>query len=70
MPGRIEEHEVLCSNCYETIPMNEVDTHSASCIKDSALPSARRSILNYTIDEEIEYQNKCKEANERLTKLI
>ena len=70
MPGRIEEQEVLCSNCYETIPMNSVDLHSASCIKESALQSARRSMVNYTIDEEIEYQNKCKETNERLTKLI
>jgi hypothetical protein len=27
----LEEQEVLCSNCYETIPMAIVDEHSLHC---------------------------------------
>ena len=39
----LEEQEVLCSNCYDTIPMREVDTHSESCFKEE-LKSIRLSL--------------------------
>ena len=29
-----EDQDVLCSNCYETIPMTLVDSHSMSCVKE------------------------------------
>ena len=34
VPISLEEQEVLCSNCYETIPMSIVDSHSAMCFKE------------------------------------
>ena len=77
MPINLEDQEVLCSNCYETIPMSLVDKHSTTCQVDE-LPSfrgsARRSgkgnLRMTTVDEEFEYRTHTDEINERIFKLI
>ena len=72
MPINLEDQEVLCSKCYETIPMNLVDTHSITCFIEE--PSFRQSTAqhrgNVTVDEEQEYSTKSEELNERIFKLI
>ena len=72
MPINLEDQEVLCSKCYETIPMNLVDTHSTTCFIEE--PSFRMSTAqhrgNVTVDEEQEYSTKSEELNERIFKLI
>ena len=72
MPINLEDQEVLCSKCYETIPMNLVDSHSATCFIEE--PSFRMSTAqhrgNVTVDEEMEYSTKSEELNERIFKLI
>lgn len=73
MPINLEDQEVLCSNCYETIPMSFVDKHSTTCFKDE--PSFRLSHTpnrpsTVTVDEEQEYRVKSDELNERIFKLI
>ena len=74
MPINLEDQEVLCSNCYETIPMHHVDKHSTTCFKDE--PSFRLSQnpgmhpSQVTLDEEQDYRQKSDELNERIFKLI
>ena len=71
----IDDQEVLCSNCYDTIPMASVDEHSTTCFKDE--PSFRqtmnhdgRRLTTVTIDEENEFNSQREELNERIFKLI
>ena len=74
VPVNIDDQEVLCSNCYETIPMSAVDLHSTTCFKDE--PNLRASQVHesrhtqVTVDQEIEHQQQCEELNERIFKLI
>ena len=76
MPINLEDQEVLCSNCYETIPMSAVDKHSAVCHVESqhARASARAGgdgrATTMTVDEEQEYRAQTEELNERIFKLI
>ena len=74
MPINLEDQEVLCSNCYETIPMNHVDKHSTTCFNDE--PMYRQSVgrvgrpSSRTVDDETDYRAKTEELNERIFKLI
>ena len=36
LPISFEDQEILCSNCYETIPMALVDKHSIECSEHNA----------------------------------
>ena len=75
MPINLEDQEVLCSNCYETIPMSAVDKHSAVCHVESqhARASARAGgdgrATTMTVDEEQEYRAQTEELNERIADL-
>ena len=64
----LEEQEVLCSNCFETVTMSQVDMHSSTCFKGSELTS--RSHRYVTEDEDQEHRARTEEINQRLFKLI
>ena len=64
----MEDQEVLCSNCFETLAMDQVDFHSTTCFKGTEFTS--RSHRYVTENEEQEYNAKTEEINERLSKLI
>ena len=71
----MEDQEVLCSNCFETIPMTLVDEHSTTCFKDEPVGYNRhtmdgRRLTTITVDEEIEFQTQSEELNTRIFKLI
>lgn len=71
MPISLEEQEVLCSNCYETIPMSIVDSHSAMCFKENRETTSRLTMRSQQEeDEENEYNSKLQELDERILKLI
>jgi hypothetical protein len=53
MPISLEEQEVLCSNCYETIPMQKVDKHSQTCVTQTRPPS-RASLISSMRASEIQ----------------
>lgn len=72
VPINIEELEVLCSNCYETIAVHEVDSHSLTCNVavnnlDSSLFSVRSSQFK---DEESAFKVLLQECNEKIFKII
>jgi len=33
VPISVEEQEVMCYNCYDTVKMNSVDSHSSLCFR-------------------------------------
>ena len=59
VPISLEEQEVMCSNCFETIPMHHVDAHSQSCTvltRPSVRPSHRSMRSSQFQDEEANYR--------------
>lgn len=68
VPISLEDQEVLCSNCYETIPMLQVDTHSVTCFKEQKGMTPRVTV--HSEDEDAEYNTKLQELDERIVKLI
>jgi len=75
VPISVEEQEVLCSNCYDTIPMNAVDSHSNLCFRNeppmrpSHLESGRKT-ADITVDQEKEHIAMLEDLNNRISKLI
>ena len=50
-PVELSLQEVLCQNCFDTIPMTQVDNHSRTCTKQ------RKALQSDNLEEHVSELN-------------
>lgn len=65
LPISLDDQEVLCSNCYETIHFNTVNQHSETCFKEQKKAASFEKTVIIE-DTETEFNENIQVLNERI----